>query len=150
MKANDPKTGDPFTTPRAPARRNGAALFLIVLCAAVGCSVKPDYQEARALDTIEAYEAFLAEHPDNEEYSPKARKHLERLSFEEARSLDTFEGYRQFLKKYPYGRYAAKAQQAAEDIRADELGLRLYRKQPPDFYDWVMVDYAAKARAIRA
>ena len=67
----------------------------------LGCSVKPDYQKARALDTPEAYEAFLDKHPEDKEYSPKARKHLERLSFEEAQKKDTFAGYTQFLKKYP-------------------------------------------------
>ena len=90
-----------------------------------------------ALDTPEAYEAFLDKHPDDPEYSPKARKHLERLSFEEARKQDTFQSYRQFLKKFPYGKYSTRAQQAAEDIRARELGIHLYRRQPPDFYDWV-------------
>ncbi len=137
MKENGWKTTGHFATPRVSARRNCAALLFIFLCAAVGCSVKPDYQEARALDTPEAYEAFLNKHPDDKEYSPKARKHLESLSFEEALKKDTFGGYTQFLKKYPYGKYTVRAQQAAEDIRASELGIHLYRRQPPDFYDWV-------------
>jgi hypothetical protein len=119
------------------ARRNRAVLLMIFLCASVGCSVKPDYQEACALDTPEAYEAFLDKHPDDENYSPKARKRLEKLSFEEAVEKNTFEGYRQFLNKYPYGKYTLWAQQAAEDIRAGELGIHLYRGQPPDFYEWV-------------
>jgi len=137
MKKTGWKTIGPFASPRVSARRNCAALLIIFLCAAVGCSVRPDYQEARALDTPEAYEAFLDKHPDDAEYSPKAKKHLESLSFEEARKKDTFAVYRQFLKKYPYGKYAVPAQQAAEDIRAGELGIHLYRTQPPDFYDWV-------------
>jgi hypothetical protein len=137
MKENGLKTRGSFATRKVSARRSCAALFFVVLCAAAGCSVKPDYQEACALDTPEAYEAFLDKHPDDAEYSPKARKHLERLSFEEAREQDTFQSYRQFLKKFPYGKYSTRAQQAAEDIRARELGIHLYRRQPPDFYDWV-------------
>ena len=126
-----------FSSPWATTRKGFPALLLILLLAAAGCSVKPDYQEARALDTPEAYEAFLDKHPDDPDYSPKAEKHLERLRFEEAREKDTFAGYTQFLKKYPYGKYTLGAQQAAEDIRATELGIDLYRSQPPDFYDWV-------------
>ena len=126
-----------FSSPWATTRRGFPALLLILLLAAAGCSVKPDYQEARALDTPEAYEAFLDKHPDDPDYSPKAKKHLERLRFEEAREKDTFAGYTRFVKKYPYGKYTARAQQAAEDIRASELGIHLYRTQPPDFYDWV-------------
>ena len=137
MKQNVMKRTGPFTAARGSAPRSLAALVSVFLFAAAGCSVKTDYQEARSLDTIDAYEAFLDEHPDDKEYSPKARKHLERLHFEEARRQDTFDGYRKFVKKYPYGKYAARAQQAAEDIRADELEIHLYRMQPPDFYDWV-------------
>jgi len=137
MKEHGWKTTGHFATPRGSARRNCAALLFVFLCAALGCSVKPDYQKARSLDTAEAYEAFLDRHPEDKEYSPKARKHLETLSFEEARKKDTLEGYTQFLKKYPYGPYTLRVQQAVEDIRASELGIHLYRKQPPDFYDWV-------------
>jgi hypothetical protein len=137
MKENGWKTVRPFARPRVSARKSCTALLFIVLCAAAGCSVKPDYQEARALDTPEAYEVFLDKHPDDKEYSPRAKRHLERLTFEEARKQDTFGSYTQFLKKYPYGKYAARAQQAAEDIHASELGIQLYRRQPADFYAWV-------------
>ncbi len=126
-----------FSGPWATPRKGFPAMLLILLLAGIGCSVKPDYQEACALDTPEAYQAFLEKHPDDEEYSPQARKHLERVSFEEALKQDTFGGYTQFLKVFPYGKYTVRAQQAAEDIRADELGIHLYRRQPPDFYDWV-------------
>lgn len=126
-----------FSSSRATTRKGFPALLLILLFAAVGCSVRPDYQEACALDTPEAYEAFLDKHPDDKEYSPKAKKRLEQLCFEEAREKDTFAGYTQFLKKYPYGKYTARAQQAAEVIRARELGIHLYQSQPADFYDWV-------------
>lgn len=126
-----------FSSPWAAARKSYPALLLIVLFAATGCSATSDYREARALDTLEAYEEFLDKHPDDKEYSPKAKRHLERLSVEEARKKDTYEGYAQFIREFPYGRYTARARQAAEDIRADELGIHLYRKQPDDFYTWV-------------
>ena len=121
---------------KAP-QKGTPALLLVVLLTAFGCSVKPDYQKARALDTPEAYEAFLDKHPDDAEYSPRAKRHLERLAFKQAREQDTYGSYTEFLKTYPYGKYAEQAQEAAEDIRAGELGIHLYREQPLDFYDWV-------------
>ncbi len=113
------------------------ALILIVLLTALGCSVKPDYRKARDLDTPEAYEAFLKKHPDDPQYSSQAKRHLEKLAFKEAEEKDTFDGYARFLREHPYGKYAEQAQESAEDIRARELGIHLYRAQPPDFYDWV-------------
>jgi hypothetical protein len=112
-------------------------LILVFLLTAVGCSAKSDFKEARSLDTPEAYEAFLDKHPDDKEYSPEAKKRLEELSFREARTKNTFEAYALFVKRFPYGPYAGKAQRAAEDIRADELGIHLYRTQPADFYERV-------------
>jgi hypothetical protein len=127
----------PTTRIGALHRRSRVLLLWVVLCTAAACSVKADYQEARALDTPEAYEAFLDKHPDDEDYSPRAKKQLQRLDFEEARDQDTYSAYQRFLAKYPYGAYAELAQQSAEVIRASELGIHLYRRQPADFYDWV-------------
>ncbi len=112
-------------------------LLLILPFAWAGCSAKPDYQKARDLDTPAAYEAFLEKHPDDEEYSPRAKRHLERHAFEKAQRQDSFGSYTGFLRRYPYSKYAVLAQQKAETIRAQELGIHLYRGQPPDFYDWV-------------
>ena len=126
-----------FPNPWPAGRKRYPTLLLILLFAATGCSAASDYKGARALDTLEAYEEFLHKHPDDKEYSPKAKKHLERLSFEEARRKDTYEAYAEFVRAFPYGRYTERARQAAEDIGADELGIHLYRKQPGDFYTWV-------------
>lgn len=117
------------------------ALFGVLLFALAGCSARSDYQEALSLDTPEAYEAFLDKHPDDEPYSPQARKHLERLSFKEAIKEDTLPGYLRFLKKYPYGEYAIRAEHAVEELRASELGIHLYRSPPLDFYEWVNSRY---------
>ena len=122
------------TRPRAVTRKSYTTLTIAFLFTVAGCSAKSDFKEARSLDTPEAYEEFLDKHPDSKEYSPKAKKRLEELSFREAGEKNTYEAYALFVKRFPYGPYAQKAQRAAEDIRADELGIRLYRTLPSDFY----------------
>jgi hypothetical protein len=112
-------------------------LALVLLLTVTGCSAKSDFKEARSLDTPEAYEEFLDKHPDSKEYSSTAKKRLEELFFREAMKENTYEAYARFVKRFPYGPYAQKAQRAAEDIRADELGIHLYRTPPSDFYGWV-------------
>jgi len=126
-----------LTRPRSVTRKSRAILVIVSLLTAAGCSAKSDFKEARNLDTPEAYEAFLDKHPDNQEYSPEAKKRLEELSFRQAQTKNTFEAYALFAKRFPYGPYAREAQRAAEDIRAGELGIHLYRTQPADFYEKV-------------
>jgi hypothetical protein len=123
--------------PRLSGGRLTAILLGLLGCVTAGCSVQSEYQKARSLDTPEAYEAFLDKYPDDQEYAPLAKKDLERLAFQEARKQNTYEGYLRFLKRYPYGEQAALAHKAAEDMRASELGIRLYRTLPADFYEWV-------------
>ncbi len=130
-----------IAAPRISARTGSRAFLLILVFSVAGCSVKPDYQKARSLDTPEAYEAFLDKHPDDAEYAPKAKRHLEKVDFEEARKQDTYQGYMQFLQKHPYGKHKNRAERAIENIRAEELGIHVYRKQPEDFYVWVSSRY---------
>jgi hypothetical protein len=119
------------------ARKDLSALSLFLLFLGAACSAGPDFEEARALDTQEAYVAYLEKHPDNKDYSPEAKRRLESLRFQQAQELNTYEAYARFLKKYRFGPYADQAAQAAEDIRAEEFGISLYRAQPADFYTWV-------------
>jgi hypothetical protein len=126
-----------FSRLRAATRKGCTPLLVLFLSAASGCAAKSDFIEASNLDTPAAYEAFLREHPEDEEYARKAEQRLEELLFQEARDKNTLEAYALFLKRFPHGAHAKLAQGAAEDIRADELGVHLYRAQPPDFYDWV-------------
>jgi hypothetical protein len=137
MKGSSRKRNFPGGRPRLSSGKSPAILLGLLGWVLAACSVQSDYQKARDLDTPEAYHAFLDRHPDDQEYSPLAKKDLERLAFGEARKQNTYEGYLRFLKRYPYGEQAALAHRAAEDMRASELGIRLYRQQPADFYEWV-------------
>lgn len=125
------------TRPRVAVWQRSKVLCLLFLFAAAACSAGPDFREASRLDTPEAYEAFLQKHPDNKDYSPQAQKRLEELAYQEATQKNTYEAYLGFLRRYPYGAKAKRAQLAAEQVRAEELGIHLYRSQPTDFYAWV-------------
>ncbi len=137
MPQRGSRTGGERTRTAVTVRRRGNVLCLLCLFGVAACSAGPDFREARRLDTPEAYQAFLQKHPDNKDYSPKAEKRMEELAFQEARRQNTYEAYLRFLKRFPYGASAKWAQQAAEEVRAEELGIHLYRSQPLDFYEWV-------------
>ena len=112
-----------------------ALLILAIFLA--GCSVRRDYQAASKLNTVEAYTQFLQEHPEEDQYFSLARERLEELSYEKARKEDSFPAYAGFVANFPYGRFSPEAQKRAEDIRATELGIHLYREFPQDFYESV-------------
>jgi hypothetical protein len=137
MPERGSRTGVERARPKMTVRQKGEVLCLLFLFGVAACSAGPDFREATRLDTPEAYEAFLQKHPDNKDYSPQVEKRLEELAFQEARRQNTYEAYLRFMKRFPHGAGAKWAQQAAEEVRAEELGIHLYRSQPPDFYAWV-------------
>jgi hypothetical protein len=61
------------------------------------CDPFTDVQE---IDTIEAYEAYLKEHPDST-YKPQAEGRLASLMLEKARKEKTLEAYDAFLARFP-------------------------------------------------
>jgi len=69
------------------------ASFAVVLV--VGCAAQK-WKAAREADTIEAYETFLQNHPDDEN-AYYAKLYLE---WKRTRAEDTVEAYERFLKKY--------------------------------------------------
>ncbi|MEW6439584.1 MAG: hypothetical protein AB1640_01495 [bacterium] len=115
--------------------RVGLMLFLLVVLA--GCSARKDYQRAVEADTVEAYARFLEEHPGSDERTARAKVRLEELSYEAAVKQDTLAAYADFLGRFPYGRFSQPVQRRAEDLRAAELGVHLYRDLPSDYYSRV-------------
>ncbi len=75
------------------------ALLLIALL--TGCA--DPYEDARKLDTIEAYEKFLSENPDHAR-SGQAKARLAELELEEVRKKGTLEAYDAFVAKYTKGK----------------------------------------------
>ena len=79
---------------------------LLLLALLVGCS--DPYSVAQEADTIEAFEAFISDHPS----SPKvdlAQMRLEGLYLEKARNDKKLESYDEYLKRYPSGNMLKKA-----------------------------------------
>lgn len=83
----------------------------VLLLLGANCAAE-SYNSARAVDTINAYEAFLREYPHGE-LADQARDRLRRLVEERdwiaASESDTLESYAQFLQKHPQGRLTDQA-----------------------------------------
>ncbi len=125
------------TLPGAELKAYLLPLFCLALFTVAGCYAGKDFGQASSLDTPEAYREFLEKYPDNDKYSSQAEARLEVLSFEAAVKEDTYSAYRVFLSEFPLGKLFKPAQQRAEELRAEELGINLYRRLPKDFHDLV-------------
>lgn len=112
-------------------------LLILVLLAFTACYARRDYNEALQEDTVEAYETFLDKHSDKKKYSSQAETRLDLLSYQQARRQDTFSAYIDYLKRFPSGKFSKLAEKRAEEIRAEELEIHLYRALPQDYYDQV-------------
>ena len=128
---------------------------LLALCLAFlpACGPRKAYENASSLDTPDAYEAFLAKYPSHRKYTPLAKERRETLPFEQAAEADTYEKYLSFLRAYPLGKYSKLVELRAEDLRAQELGIHLYRTPPEDFFEWVdkeALPYRLRIRAWNA
>jgi hypothetical protein len=78
--------------------RSLLAAAVLSLALAVGCT--DPFSAAQELDTIEAYEKFLAENPSSPQVT-LAKIRLEELSLEKVRENPTLEGYDAFIQKFP-------------------------------------------------
>lgn len=97
-----------------------AALIALLVCLAAACSrEQQDWRSAEAADTIEAYDQFLARHPDSE-LATQARARLTQLAedrdWQRAESADSAEGYRHFLGQHPSGKWAQEARIRIENF----------------------------------
>jgi hypothetical protein len=97
------------------------------------CVSKKDYERVREEDTVESYEKYLKTH-ENGKYTKRVLKRLEELSFEQATKDHTYSSYVAFVERFPFGTLAKEAETRAEDIRAGELGITLYRGLPEDYF----------------
>jgi len=87
-----------------------------VMLVLAGCdTTQRDWEAARALNTVAAYEDFKAKHPRSR-YEGEADAALERLDWDQAAALDTIESYGAYLEKYHGGPRRAEA-----DARIEEL-----------------------------
>jgi cell division septation protein DedD len=104
--------------------KSAARTFAIVIGVAllVACSrERQDWQSAQMADTVEAYDDFVAKHPDSAS-ATQARERLQQLAEERdwqlAATTDTLAAYQMFATQYPGSRWTAEAR-----IRIENFGL---------------------------
>ncbi len=73
------------------------------------------YDEAKAANTAEAYEAFIEQYPDGVNVSD-AKVRLETLDWNAATEADTAEAYEQYLEKHPDGDHVTQARLEAPKL----------------------------------
>ncbi len=93
--------------------RLSVALFLCSAFFAIGC--EDEFEKAQASHSIEAYEAYLKEHPDGN-YVLQATLALEDLYLQAARDGGTLEGYDAYLQRFPKGQHKDKIMDERKDF----------------------------------
>jgi len=87
-------------------------LYLIIAFLFSGCAAKRNFENARQVNTIEAYEEFVARFPEKK-YTEQAKNELAGLYQEKdwgnARTINTIDGFENFQKKYPISSHAEEA-----------------------------------------
>ncbi len=96
----------------------------------VACSgERRDWRSAEAADTVEAYDQFIARHPESER-TEQARARLAQLSeereWQRASTANTPQSYRAFLAQHPNGKWAGEAR-----IRLESFALGPASGTPP-------------------
>lgn len=83
-------------------RKIGLSLAVIGIIAIVfsGCA-KDAYYQAKSINTVEAYDKFLKEYPNNKEFEFYAKKRREEAYYQKAKNINTIQAYNEYLKEYP-------------------------------------------------
>jgi hypothetical protein len=90
-------------------RSSQCIVFTVLSMLFAGCAtVDTRWQKAASTNTVQAYEAFLKQHPDSD-YTGEAGKRVESLEWENAKKRNRLSSYEAFLQKYPGGAYSAQA-----------------------------------------
>lgn len=84
------------------------SLFLLALLA---CDMGPTYKQVQEIDTIEAYEEFVANDPDTI-YKFAVDKRLEELYYQRGYQEGTGEAWKAYLERFPDGPHKADAERA--------------------------------------
>jgi hypothetical protein len=94
-------------------------LFVMAVLAAglaIACSSpERELRRAKEAGTIEALEAFLAQHPDGP-LAQEAKDAKEQLVFRGIKTTNTVAAYEDFLKRYPNGKLVGSARAGIEEL----------------------------------
>lgn len=115
-----------------------AALFL-------ACATGPSFEEVQRLDTIEAYEAFLAADPESI-YQFACEKRLEELYFARGQQEGTRAAWEAYLQRFPEG--------PSRDTVVRELGMAAFSEaataNTPDAFRAFLADFPKADKWLRA
>ncbi len=90
------------------------------------------FEEARKLDTIKGYEAFLKDHGLSEQ-AVEARQRLKKLEFQEVRQMDTPSVYINYIERNPNSVFLEEARDRAETLVYEDA-LRSNEQKKYDTY----------------
>lgn len=93
-------------------------LPFVTVAALLACD---PYLDVQKIDTVEAYEAYLADHPTGTN-AFRAQVRLEELVLARARELRTGEAYADFLARFPESVHADAARDEREEAMFEEAG----------------------------
>lgn len=115
-----------------------ALALLLAALALGGCADRREWRHAEAADTIEAYEAYLEQHPQGD-YVPPAQRRLAELKeardWRLATERDTADAYRSFIDAYPKGRWVSEARIRIQNFLLDPMPPPVEEIRPPTAAD---------------
>jgi hypothetical protein len=125
-------------------------VVILLLAALVlgGCADRREWRSAQSADTIEAYEAYLAQRPQGDYVSPAQRRLAElkeARDWDIATQRDTAEAYRAFIDAYPTGRWVSEARIRIQKILLDPMPPAVEDLRPPTEADEAAAAAAAGA-----
>lgn len=135
--------------PAFPSPRWTASLVLgFALALSVGCSKEEAaFQEAQSANSIEAYEKFQSDFPENSNQVTVSDR-LDELYYERAQQEKSEEAYKAYLAKYPTGRHAPEIQGEYEKARYKSANKEGTRSSLEAFLkDFPAGNYTQKAKS---
>ncbi|VAW64095.1 hypothetical protein MNBD_GAMMA11-3091 [hydrothermal vent metagenome] len=122
-------------------------VYLLLLSLLSGCdSTEKDWGATDSVNTIEAYEVFLQNHPASK-YHNSALESIEVLRLEEAKSNRSYEGYMEFLSDYPQTTHKSEVMIQLKSVTDEFLKqsfMAVYSasKQGKDIFSSATVDHS--------
>ena len=125
-----------------------------VLLALLACDVGPTFEEVQKIDTIAAYEEFLARDPDSI-YQYAINKRLEELYYDQALREGSLAAWKAYLDKFPESPRKASAQKEAAFAAYSEAmkvgtpdALRAFVKEWPKADKWLLARAEGRAAVL--
>ena len=94
-------------------------LFAVPVMLFACATAKSQYENARKINTISAYQEFLSKHPSGE-YAELAQTRIEALNFEKAKAVNTVDAYERFMGSSHSDLFKNYAIQSIQMIYRDE------------------------------